>query len=191
MVLISEPFFFVARNNPNFTAFVLLEKINQYFTTQCPSSQTLFCIRRTLTCLTSLTMVMQGSSDSQVSLMFHCFGAGKVNISLSGPVKFSPKVAKLTQNEIIVRLMDSYSNPVVLQQSKLKLEIGSVNRSGFSTWTFVDNKDGTYNGSYMAKDVGTYELCASFDGMRFMPCPFGVNVYTSEFFSLKHKMKFF
>nr|XP_009757468.1 PREDICTED: protein GAMETE EXPRESSED 2 [Nicotiana sylvestris] len=108
--------------------------------------------------------------------------AGKVNISLSGPVKFSPKVAKLTQNEIIVRLMDSYSNPVVLQQSKLKLEIGSVNRSGFSTWTFIDNKDGTYNGSYMAKDVGTYELCASFDGMRFMPCPFGVNVYTSEYF---------
>ncbi|XP_018632337.1 protein GAMETE EXPRESSED 2 isoform X5 [Nicotiana tomentosiformis] len=107
---------------------------------------------------------------------------GKVNISLSGPVKFSPKVAKLTKNEITVRLMDSYSNPVLLQQSKLKLEIGSVNRSGFSTWTFVDNKDGTYNGSYMAKDVGTYELCALFEGMRFLPCPFGVNVYTSEYF---------
>lgn len=159
--------------------------------TKCPSSRTLICICRTLACLTFFTTVMHASSDSQVSLMFHCFGAGKVNISLSGPVKFSPKVAKLTKNEITVRLMDSYSNPVLLQQSKLKLEIGSVNRSGFSTWTFIDNKDGTYNGSYMAKDVGTYELCASFDGMRFMPCPFGVNVYTSEFFSLKHKMKFF
>ncbi|CAN4098029.1 unnamed protein product [Withania somnifera] len=108
--------------------------------------------------------------------------AGKVNISLSGHVKFSPKVPKLTKNEITVQLMDSYSNPVLLQQSKIKLEIGSVNRSGFSTWTFTDNKDGTYCGSYLAKDVGTYELCASFDGMRFMPCPFGVNVYTSEYF---------
>ncbi|KAK4338873.1 hypothetical protein RND71_040335 [Anisodus tanguticus] len=109
----------------------------------------------------------------------HPFGkavtAGKVNISLSGPVKFSPKVPKLTKNEITVQLMDSYSNPVILQQSKVKLEIGSVNRSGFSIWTFIDNKDGTYTGSYLAKDVGTYELCASFDGMRFMPCPFGVN----------------
>ncbi|MCD7455627.1 hypothetical protein HAX54_028836 [Datura stramonium] len=108
--------------------------------------------------------------------------AGKVNISLSGSVKFSPKVPKLTKNEITVQLMDSYSNPVLLQQSKLNLEIGSVNRSGFSIWTFKDNKDGTYSGSYLAKDVGTYELCASFDGIRFMPCPFGVNVYTSEYF---------
>ncbi|XP_059280723.1 protein GAMETE EXPRESSED 2 isoform X1 [Lycium ferocissimum] len=108
--------------------------------------------------------------------------AGKVNISLSGPVKFSPKVPKLTKNDITIQLMDSYFNPVLLQQSKLKLEIGSVNRSGFSTWTFIDNEDGTYSGSYLAKDVGTYELCASFDGMRFMPCPFGVNVYTSEYF---------
>lgn len=126
---------------------------------------------------------MHGSADSQVFLMFYCFGAGKVNISLSGPVKFSPKVPKLTKNEITVQLMDSYSNPVSLQQSRLKLEIGSVNRSVFLIGNFSDNKDGTYSGNYQATDVGTYELCASFDGMHFTPCPFGVNVYTSEFFS--------
>ncbi|KAF3658328.1 Protein GAMETE EXPRESSED 2, partial [Capsicum annuum] len=108
--------------------------------------------------------------------------AGKVNISLSGPVKFSPKVPKLTKNEITVQLMDSYSNPVSLQQSRLKLEIGSVNRSVFLIGNFSDNKDGTYSGNYQATDVGTYELCASFDGMHFTPCPFGVNVYTSEYF---------
>lgn len=133
---------------------------------------------------------MHGSSDSQVSQMFHCFGAGKVNISLSGLVKPSPKVSKLTKNEITVQLMDSYSNPVLLQQSKLKLEISSANSSGSSISTFSDNKDGTYSGSYLAKDVGTYDICASLDGMRLMPCPFGVNVYTSEFFPLKLNMKF-
>ncbi|KAK4737674.1 hypothetical protein R3W88_001371 [Solanum pinnatisectum] len=108
--------------------------------------------------------------------------AGKVNTSLSGLVKPSPKVPKLTKNEVTVQLMDSYSNPVLLQQSKLELEISSVNSSGSSIWTFSDNKNGTYSGNYLAKDVGTYELCASFDGMRLMPCPFGVNVYTSEYF---------
>uniref|UniRef100_A0A3Q7EFZ2 Uncharacterized protein n=1 Tax=Solanum lycopersicum TaxID=4081 RepID=A0A3Q7EFZ2_SOLLC len=127
-------------------------------------------------------MMMHGPSDSQISMMFHCFGAGKVNTSLSGLVKPSPKVSKLTKNEITVKLMDSYSNLVLLQQSKLKLEISSDNSSGSSIWTFSDNKDGTYSGSYLAKDVGSYELCASFDGMRLMPCPFGVNVYTSEYF---------
>ncbi|KAA8548952.1 hypothetical protein F0562_000636 [Nyssa sinensis] len=108
--------------------------------------------------------------------------AGEVNISLSGVVNFAPKVPKLIKNEIVVRLMDSFSNPVLLQQSKLRLEIGSINRSGFSTWMFVDNKDGIYSGCYLAKDVGTYEICASFDGERFLPCPFGVNVYSSEYF---------
>ncbi|CAK9170054.1 unnamed protein product [Ilex paraguariensis] len=108
--------------------------------------------------------------------------AGDVNISLSGVTKFVPKVPKLIKNEIIVQLMDSFSNPVLAQQSRLKLEIGSINSSGFSTWMFVDNMDGSYSGLYLAKDVGTYEICASFDGKRFLPCPFGVNVYSREYF---------
>ncbi|KAJ9189231.1 hypothetical protein P3X46_000548, partial [Hevea brasiliensis] len=108
--------------------------------------------------------------------------AGEVNVSLSKVVKFAPKVPKLTENEIWVQLMDTFSNPVLSQLSLLKLEIASVNRSGFSTGMFVDNDDGSYTCQYMARDVGTYEMCVSFDGIRFSPCPFGVNVYGGEYF---------
>ncbi|KAJ9699630.1 hypothetical protein PVL29_005479 [Vitis rotundifolia] len=107
--------------------------------------------------------------------------AGEVNMTLSGVVKYAPKVPKLIKNEIVVKLLDSFSNPIMLQQSRLKLEIGSINSSGLS-WMFVDNNDGSYVAHYLAKDVGTYELCASFDGNHFLPCPFGVNVYSSEYF---------
>lgn len=112
--------------------------------------------------------------------MFY-FIPGNVNLSLSGMVEYAPKVSKMIRNDIIVHLMDSYSNPVQLQHSKLKLEIASVNRSGFSTWMFVDNNDGSYTAGYLAKDVGTYEICASFEGQHLRPCPFGVNVYSSKF----------
>ncbi|KAH7842189.1 hypothetical protein Vadar_002493 [Vaccinium darrowii] len=108
--------------------------------------------------------------------------AGEANISLSGVVKFAPKVPKMIRNEIIVQLMDSFSNPVLSQQSKLKLEIASINKSGFSSWMFVNDNDGLYTGYYLTKDVGSYEICASFDSNRFLPCPFGVNVYTSDYF---------
>ncbi|KAF7837800.1 protein GAMETE EXPRESSED 2 [Senna tora] len=70
--------------------------------------------------------------------------AGEVNISLSGLVLFSRKVPKLSKNEVVVHLLDSYSNPVLSEQSRLKLEIASINSSGFSTWDIVDNKDGEY-----------------------------------------------
>lgn len=103
---------------------------------------------------------------------------GDVNISLSGVIKFSSKVPKLIENEIIVQLMDSCSNPVLSQQSRLKLEIASVNKSGFSNGMFVDNNDGSYTGHYLVKDVGTYEMCVSFEGKHLSPCPFGVNVYS-------------
>ncbi|XP_020533056.1 protein GAMETE EXPRESSED 2 isoform X1 [Jatropha curcas] len=108
--------------------------------------------------------------------------AGEVNISLSKVVKSATKVPKLIENEIVVQLMDTFSNPVLSQQSRLNLEIDSVNRSVFSTGMFVDNNDGLYTCRYVAKDVGTYEMCVSFDGKRFTPCPFGANVYSSEYF---------
>ncbi|KAK4425879.1 protein GAMETE EXPRESSED 2 [Sesamum alatum] len=107
---------------------------------------------------------------------------GAVNVSLSGVVKFAQKVPRLIKNEIVVQLVDSYYNPVLLQQSKLKLEIASLNKSASLTWMFSDDNDGTYSGSYLAKDVGTYEICASYNEERFLPCPFGVNVYNSEYF---------
>ncbi|CAJ2658466.1 unnamed protein product [Trifolium pratense] len=108
--------------------------------------------------------------------------ADEVNISLSSVVRFSTKVPKMSKNEIVVQLSDSYLNPVISQQSRLKLEITSVNSSGFSTWETIDNKDGSYSCSYMIKDVGTYEICASFDGKHVLPCPLSINVYSSEYF---------
>ncbi|XP_004298140.1 PREDICTED: protein GAMETE EXPRESSED 2-like [Fragaria vesca subsp. vesca] len=108
--------------------------------------------------------------------------AGSVDPLCSTVVKFSPKVARMINNEVVVQLGDSFFNPVLSHQSGLKLEIVSVNSSGFSSSLFVDNNDGSYTVHYMAKDVGTYEICASFDGKRISSCPFGVNVYNSEYF---------
>ncbi|KAK9726330.1 hypothetical protein RND81_05G206500 [Saponaria officinalis] len=110
--------------------------------------------------------------------------AGEVNMSLSGVIQYSPKTQKLTKNEVIVQLVDSFSNPVLSQQSKLKLKI--VNHTEFITWMFADNNDGFYTGQYQVNDVGAFELCASFDGNNFLPCPFGVYVYSSEYFPRAH-----
>ncbi|CAH9065424.1 unnamed protein product [Cuscuta europaea] len=111
---------------------------------------------------------------------------GRVNASLSVVVKYSSKVSKLMKNDIVVQLMDSCTNPILSQQSKINLEIASINRSGFSTSSFVDNNDGSYTGSYVAMDIGSYDICASFDGYRFLPCPFAVTVYPSEYFPVVH-----
>ena len=103
-----------------------------------------------------------------------------MNASLSGVVQYAPKVPKMIKNEIVVQLMDSFSNPILFQQSKLYLEMASINKSRFSTSKFVNDTDGLYIGSYLAEEIGTYEICASFDGNHFLPCPFGVNVYSSK-----------
>ncbi|KAJ6366475.1 hypothetical protein OIU77_002959 [Salix suchowensis] len=108
--------------------------------------------------------------------------AGEVNVSLSTIQKFSLKAPKMIENEMAVQLVDSFFNPVLSQQSRLELEIASVNKSGFSSGDFVDNNNGTYSIRYVVKDVGTYEMCVSFDGKRLSPCPVGVNVYSVEYF---------
>lgn len=101
-------------------------------------------------------------------------------MSLSGVTQFAQEVPKLAKNRIVVHLVDSYSNPVLQEQSKLKLEIASINRSASSTGMFSENEDGSYSVEYQASDVGTYEICASYDGERFLPCPIGVNVHDSK-----------
>ncbi|XP_048497421.1 protein GAMETE EXPRESSED 2 isoform X4 [Beta vulgaris subsp. vulgaris] len=111
---------------------------------------------------------------------------GEVNMSLSSVVKYEPKVQKLVRNEVIIQVMDSFYNPVLSQQSKLKVEIGSINHSDFVTWMFVDNNNGSYTGQYQINDTGTFELCATFNGNKFLPCPFGVNVYNSDYFPKAH-----
>ncbi|KAK6930191.1 hypothetical protein RJ641_004285 [Dillenia turbinata] len=109
---------------------------------------------------------------------------GAINMSLSRVVKFSDKIPQMVKSEIVVQLMDSYSNPVLFQNSKLALEIGSNKSSGYVTWEFTDNNNGTYTVYYLMKDVGTYEICAAFDGNHFSPCPIQVNVYKREYFPI-------
>ncbi|KAK1390459.1 Gamete expressed 2 [Heracleum sosnowskyi] len=108
--------------------------------------------------------------------------AGEVNTSISGVVKYASSVPMLINNEIVVKLMDSFSNPVVSKQSKLKLEVSSTNKSEPSISEFVNNNDGSYTVLYMPKDIGNYEICVAFNGMHFLPCPFGVRVYSIDYF---------
>ncbi|XP_010027085.2 protein GAMETE EXPRESSED 2 [Eucalyptus grandis] len=108
--------------------------------------------------------------------------AGEVNMSVSGVVKYDAKVPKLIKNEVVVRLMDSFYNPIISQHSRLKLEIVSTNSSGSSSWVFTDNGDGSYTVYYIAPDIGTYEMSAAIDGNRFASSPQRINVYGSEYF---------
>lgn len=102
-----------------------------------------------------------------------------VDASLSNVEKFSPKVAKVVQNEIVVRLMDSFSNPVTSLQSQLRFQ--PVNNHSFLRWTFVDNNNGSYVGQYQARDLGRYNVCVTFEDKHLSPCPFEIDVYESEF----------
>ncbi|KAF8017474.1 hypothetical protein BT93_H2599 [Corymbia citriodora subsp. variegata] len=108
--------------------------------------------------------------------------AGEVNMSVSGVVKYDAKVPKLIKNEVVVRLMDTFYNPIISQHPRLKLEIVSTNSSESSSWGFTDNNDGSYTAYYTAPDVGTYEMSAAIDGNRFASSPQWINVYGSEYF---------
>ncbi|XP_056845476.1 protein GAMETE EXPRESSED 2 [Raphanus sativus] len=107
---------------------------------------------------------------------------GEVNVAASSVTQFNAKAPKEIKNNIVVLLVDVFNNPVPSQPSRLKLEITSANTSSFTTWKFVDNTDGTYTGSYLAMDVGTYRMCVSFGDQHIQPCPFDVNVYSSGYF---------
>ncbi|KAL9256842.1 GAMETE EXPRESSED 2-like protein [Drosera capensis] len=131
--------------------------------------------------LKSLAYVYEVAFTPEKSGAYDVFvSCGVVNTSLSGVLKYAPKIQKQMKNEIVVQLMDSFHNPVTSQQGKLELKIGSMNNSGFVSWTFLDNNDGSYVGEYLLKDVDTYEICASFDGYCFLPCIFGVNAYSNH-----------
>ncbi|KAJ9536923.1 hypothetical protein OSB04_029656 [Centaurea solstitialis] len=112
--------------------------------------------------------------------------AGKVNSSISRIVNFAPKVSTLIVNDLVVQLLDSFSNPVLFQARNLFLQIASINRSDFTVFRFVDNKDGTYTGSYLVMEAGTYEICVTFDETHLLPCPFGVNAYDGDYFPIAY-----
>ncbi|KAL7594768.1 hypothetical protein Lser_V15G29620 [Lactuca serriola] len=48
------------------------------------------------------------------------------------------------------------------------------------------NRDGTYTGFYMAMNVGTYKIYASFDGMSISPYPFEVATLNREYFPIAY-----
>ncbi|KAF9588032.1 hypothetical protein IFM89_007207 [Coptis chinensis] len=102
-----------------------------------------------------------------------------VDVTLSKVVQFATQVPKLEESEIVVQLVDPFSNPVLFQQEKLILHFSSS--SGFLLWLF-DVENGLYIGRYTANEVGVYELYVAFDGNQLLPCPFWVHVYGSEYF---------
>ncbi|KAK9136848.1 hypothetical protein Sjap_007442 [Stephania japonica] len=107
---------------------------------------------------------------------------GAVNTELSGVIKFAAKVSKSVKNEIVVQLVDSFSNPILFKETKLRLECYSANASDFLFWNFLDNNDGSYSIHYLAKVFGGYDACVSFEGKNLSSCPFGISVYASSYF---------
>ncbi|KAK9139316.1 hypothetical protein Scep_008997 [Stephania cephalantha] len=107
---------------------------------------------------------------------------GAVNTELSGVIKFVAKVSKLVKNEIVVQLVDSFSNPIVFQETKLRLEFRFANASDFLFWKVLGNNDGSYGIYYRAKEIGAYDACVSFEGKNLSPCPFHISVYNSDYF---------
>ncbi|XP_066379640.1 protein GAMETE EXPRESSED 2-like isoform X2 [Miscanthus floridulus] len=111
---------------------------------------------------------------------------GAVNMSLSSVVKFDPKVKLSVENEVVVRLVDSFMNPVVSFKSKLKFQLISASitsTTSFVAKEFVDNGDGSYTARYMARGLGSYGICVLYEDKQLTPCPFDVTVLADEYFS--------
>ncbi|KAJ0960858.1 hypothetical protein J5N97_001263 [Dioscorea zingiberensis] len=107
---------------------------------------------------------------------------GLVDASLSTVVKISSRVKRLVRNEVVVQLMDSFSNPTPSYKDRLSFKLGDTNISDFLTWPFVDNEDGTYTGYYLAKDLGVYNISILFDEIFLSPSPLEINLYERVYF---------
>ncbi|CAL5081535.1 unnamed protein product [Urochloa decumbens] len=108
---------------------------------------------------------------------------GAIDMSLSTVVKFDPKVKMSVENEVNVRLVDSFMNPVVSFQSKVILQLTSASTTSFVAKEFIDNRDGSYTAHYVASNLGSYSMCVRFEDKQLAPCPFEVNVLADENFS--------
>ena len=105
-------------------------------------------------------------------------------MSLSSVVKFDPKVKLSVENEVVVRLVDSFMNPVVSFKSKLKFQLISASitsTTSFVAKEFVDNGDGSYTARYMARGLGSYGICVLYEDKQLTPCPFDVTVLAGNF----------
>ncbi|KAJ6808757.1 protein GAMETE EXPRESSED 2-like [Iris pallida] len=107
---------------------------------------------------------------------------GLVDISQSIIIQFEPRIKKLMRSVILVQLVDAFSNPVPLQETKLSLEIKVANTSNFMRWNFADNGDGSYVGYYLSRDLGTYNICVTYEDKHLSPCPLEVQVYERNYF---------
>ena len=103
---------------------------------------------------------------------------GEVEPSKSSVVKFEARARKLENNEVVVQLFDSLSNPTTSQQEKLGFD--DVNGSSFLRWPFKDDGGGVYIGRYVARELGAYNLCVLYEKSPLSPCPFEVNVYSGK-----------
>ncbi|KAM3257643.1 hypothetical protein ACQJBY_049764 [Aegilops geniculata] len=114
---------------------------------------------------------------------------GAVDTSLSSAPMFDPKAKRSVRNNVTVRLVDSFMNPVVSPEPKLRLQLTSanvtapMNASSFTAGEFVNNKDGSYTAHYVARYLGLYGMCIQFDSRQLAPCPFQVLVLPDEYFS--------
>ncbi|XP_037434559.1 protein GAMETE EXPRESSED 2-like [Triticum dicoccoides] len=114
---------------------------------------------------------------------------GAVDTSLSTAPMFDPKAKRSVRNNVTVRLVDSFMNPVVSLEPKLRLQLTSanvtapMNASSFTAGEFVNNRDGSYTAHYVARYLGLYGMCILFDSRQLAPCPFQVLVLPDEYFS--------
>ncbi|KAL5201804.1 hypothetical protein ABZP36_036158 [Zizania latifolia] len=115
--------------------------------------------------------------------------AGLVNVSLSAVLMFDVKVKRSVKNKVTVLLVDSFMNPILHLESKLRFQQTSanttipMNASSFIVGEFIDNKDGSYTTHYVASHTGSYNICIQFEDGQLNPCPFEVHVVGDEYFS--------
>lgn len=79
-----------------------------------------------------------------------------------------------------MQVVDAFLNPVSSQQTKLRLEIKAENITNFMTWAFAETQDGSYVGYYLARGIGTHNICILYEDEHLPPCPFEVQVYDSK-----------
>ncbi|XP_020523491.1 protein GAMETE EXPRESSED 2 isoform X2 [Amborella trichopoda] len=107
---------------------------------------------------------------------------GVVNTSISSIVKFFPEVKKQARNEIRIKLVDSFMNPVPSQKSKLKLETHYKNSTEALTWSFEEDTAGLFVGYYQASNLGKHKICVLFEDRPLLGCPLEFMVYESNYF---------
>ncbi|KAJ1289745.1 hypothetical protein BS78_02G187800 [Paspalum vaginatum] len=108
---------------------------------------------------------------------------GAIDLSLSSVVKFAPIVKMSVENEVVVRLVDSFMNPVVSLESDLRFHEPGENATCFVAKEFVDNRDGSYIAHYVAPEYGQHSICVLFEDKQLAPCPFEVQVFEADYFS--------